>query len=70
LVFDDGTFPPSEIVEHWFDLLRRRWVKCFYWHIFLFFYVFTLQIGFKSCCSLKDLVLIHRHVWPFIVWPD
>ncbi|EFX63968.1 hypothetical protein DAPPUDRAFT_305822 [Daphnia pulex] len=24
LVFDDGTFPPSEIVDHWFDLLRRR----------------------------------------------
>lgn len=24
LVFDDGTFPPTEIVEQWFDLLRRR----------------------------------------------
>lgn len=24
LVFDDGTFPPSEIVDQWFDLLRRR----------------------------------------------
>jgi len=23
LVFDDGTFPPSDIVEQWFDLLRR-----------------------------------------------
>lgn len=27
LVFDDGTFPPSEVVDHWFDLLRRRFVK-------------------------------------------
>lgn len=24
LVFDDGTFPPTEIVELWFELLRRR----------------------------------------------
>lgn len=24
LVFDDGTFPPSEIVDRWFDLLRKR----------------------------------------------
>lgn len=24
LVFDDGTFPPSEIVDQWFDLLRTR----------------------------------------------
>lgn len=24
LCFDDGTFPPSEVVEQWFDLLRRR----------------------------------------------
>lgn len=26
LVFDDGTFPPSEVVDQWFDLLRRRFV--------------------------------------------
>ena len=25
LVFDDGTFPPGDIVDQWFDLLRRRW---------------------------------------------
>ena len=24
LVFDDGTFPPGDIVDKWFDLLRRR----------------------------------------------
>jgi len=24
LVFDDGTFPPGDIVDQWFDLLRRR----------------------------------------------
>merc|ERR1712136_502070 len=24
LCFDDGTFPPSDVVEQWFDLLRRR----------------------------------------------
>ncbi|XP_069953033.1 PRL-1 phosphatase isoform X2 [Cherax quadricarinatus] len=24
LVFDDGTFPPAEIVEEWLGLLRRR----------------------------------------------
>lgn len=34
LVFDDGTFPPTEIVERWFDLLRRRWILFTY--IFLF----------------------------------
>lgn len=29
LVFDDGTFPPTEIVDHWFDLLRKRYFKLF-----------------------------------------
>lgn len=24
LCFDDGTSPPGDIVEQWFDLLRRR----------------------------------------------
>ncbi|XP_046412334.1 PRL-1 phosphatase isoform X2 [Neodiprion virginianus] len=24
LVFDDGTFPPREVVDEWFELLRKR----------------------------------------------
>ena len=45
LVFDDGTFPPSEIVEHWFDLLRRRWVKCFFFFFFLMYLLYKLVLN-------------------------
>ena len=29
LVFDDGTFPPSDVVDQWFELLRRRYFSSF-----------------------------------------
>lgn len=49
LVFDDGTFPPSEIVDQWFDLLRRRWVNIFCdWSILL--YIIYLFFFFSPVC--------------------
>lgn len=54
LVFDDGTFPPSDIVEQWFDLLRRRYrcSVCFgFFPFFLLLYVvYEPFIGFVIVC--------------------
>lgn len=26
LAYDDGTFPPQNIVDEWFELLKQKWV--------------------------------------------
>lgn len=26
LAYDDGTFPPPNVVDEWFEILREKWV--------------------------------------------
>lgn len=31
LAYEDGTFPPSNIVDEWFEVLKQKWV---YWRTY------------------------------------
>lgn len=78
LAFEDGTFPPPQVVDEWFEILKQKWVVMhlfafvfirsfrFFFFFFFFYYFNQCVLFLLFCCHVllacKWLIII------IIVW--